>query len=164
MQRLKYLKCCKDAADAWGLPLDSRMRGEVQQLLAEALLPPGEHDAEFVDAAQLLRERGHSEAQVCRLAGELGKDLKLAAGGAGHQSAQRFGADDKNIARYHKTRDACMIATVLHSFTQRELYHNVMSSSPILDPRITQLLEREGRGRKRGPSAWTASGSCGSGP
>jgi prophage antirepressor-like protein len=154
MQRLLFLKTCKDAADAWELPIDARMRKEVQTLLADALLPDGEHDSEYVDAAQLLRERGHTEAQICRLAGELGKDLKLATGGSTHQAAARFGADsDKNIQRYHREKDARAIETVLASFMQRDLYREV-AGGVRLDPNITQLLEERGRGRKRpAPSA-----------
>jgi hypothetical protein len=150
MQRLRFLKTCKDAADAWDLPIDARMRKEVQQLLTDALLPDGERDSDYVDAAQLLRECGHSDAQVCRLAGELGKDLKLATGGSTHEAAARFGADtDKNIQRYHRQKDARAIQTVLASFMQRQLYHDVMGSSTRLCPHITRLLEEQGRGRKR---------------
>jgi hypothetical protein len=150
MQRLMFLKCCKDAADAWDLPIDARMRKEVQSLLADALLPDGEHDTEYVDAAQLLRERGHTEAQICQLAGELGKDLKLVTGGSSHQAASRFGANsDKNVQRYHRVKDALVIKSVMASFVDRDLYHRVMGSSPLLDERVTQLLEERGRGRKR---------------
>jgi hypothetical protein len=139
MQRLLFLKTCKDAADAWDLPIDARMRKEVQSLLANSLLPDGEHDSEYVEAAQLLRERGHTEAQICRLAGELGKDLKLATGGSKHQAAARFGADtDTNIQRYHRLKDARAIETVLANFMQRKLYHDVVGGSERLDPNITQ--------------------------
>jgi hypothetical protein len=158
MLRLTFLKTCKDAADSWDLPLDARMRKEVQQLLADALLPDGERDADYVDAAQLLREYGHSEVQVGRLAGELGKDLKLATGGSTHEAAARFGAEtDKNIQRYHRQRDARAIQTVLASFMQRQLYHDVMGCSSRLCPNITRLLEQQGRGRKRpAQSDWQA--------
>jgi hypothetical protein len=154
MQRMMFLKTCKEAADAWGLPIDARMRKEVQQLLADALLPDGEHDAEYVDAAELLRERGHPEDQVCRLAGELGKDLKLATGASTHEAAARFGADtDKNVRRYHRRKDARVIETVLANFMQRELYRRVVGSSARICPVITQRLQEQGRGRRPAPSA-----------
>jgi prophage antirepressor-like protein len=156
-ERLFFLRSCKDAAEAWGLPLDPRMRDEVKRILADALLPNGEHDADYVDAAGILRESGHAEAHVRALAGELGKDLKLASGGDGHQSTQLFGADhDKLVRRYHRIKDSRLIATVMASFKQRAVYIDAVGSS-LLDPYITGLLEQQGRGRKRAaPSGWQA--------
>ena len=50
---------------------------------------------EYVDAAQILRERGLSEQQIAKLAGEFAKDLRLASGRAPRKRAETFRNNSK---------------------------------------------------------------------
>jgi len=130
-----------------------RLRVEAQKAIDDVLLPPGDTTEQYVDAAGILRERAYTEERIGRLAGELGKDLKMVAENEGQSSQsneQEFGRDRKQIGLYHRVRDASLIEDVLASFKRRPLYERVMAGAP--DPTATRrhnLLSGQGRGRSR---------------
>ena len=129
------------------------LRKKAQALLDSYMLPNGDAGEQYVDAEAILRERAHTETQVRRLCGELGKDLKLVAEGEGktpQSHEQEFGPVQKRVGWYHRVKDAAMIEDVLASFKKRELYTRVMAGEP--DPirqRREEILEAQGRGRSR---------------
>lgn len=131
----------------------ARLRVEAQRAIDDVLLPQGETMDQYVDAATILRERAYTEDQVARMAGELGKDLKMVAdneGRAGQGNEQAFGTDRHQVGLYHRVRDASLIEDVLASFKLRPLYSRVMAGEP--DPiasRRQHLLSLQGRGRSR---------------
>ena len=106
-----------------------------------------------VDAATILQERAYTGEQVARLAGELGKDLKMVSDNEGRSAQgneQAFGTERHQVGLYHRVRDASLIEDVLASFKSRSLYSRVMAGEP--DPvasRRQNLLSRQGRGRSR---------------
>ena len=124
---------------------------EAQKAIDNVLCPLGESAEQFVDAAAILRERAHTEEQIARLAGELGKDLKLVAEHEQiccHTNEQTFGADRCQVGWYHRTRQASLIEDVLASFKQRSLYQAVMSGQPSGNAaRRQDFLNVHGRGR-----------------
>lgn len=109
-------------------------------------LDPSEKLPGYVDAADILRERGHTDIEIARLAGEFGRDLLLVA----RQDKPvrtyvdaEFGAHghvDKEIALYHRVDDARMIEDVLASFRQRQLFKRVMAGLP--DPKAKRKHTR----------------------
>ena len=130
-----------------------RLRAEAQKAIDDVLLPQGETMDQYVDAATILRERAHSESQIARLAGELGKDLKVVADNeerVGPSNEQDFLTERHQVGLYHRVRDASLIEDVLASFRLRPLYARVMAGEP--DPTATRrqtLLDLRGRGRSR---------------
>ena len=122
-----------------------------RRALDAVLLPPGESAEQFVDAAAILRERAHTEDQIARLAGELGKDLKLV---AEHEQTccqsneQTFGSERSQVGWYHRVRQASLIEDVLASFKQRALYVSVMNDQlNSVAARRQGFLNLHGRGR-----------------
>ena len=155
--RMQSLTAAFSAAHAIGSSSTARVERTIQQAIDDALLPHGDAPDEYVDAERILIERGHTPQQVSRLAGELGKDLKLVADAeerAPQSREMQFGHDAQPVKRqvglYHRVHDAPMIETVLTSFKARELYTRVLSGHP--DPiraRREELLHAKGRGRLR---------------
>ena len=117
------------------------------------MLPGDDTQEHYVDAEGILRERAYTEEQISRLAGELGKDLKLVAASEERQPESReqiFGHDQKRVGLYHRVKDASLIEAVLSSFKRRTLYTRVMEGQP--DPvraRREGYLDSNGRGRSR---------------
>jgi hypothetical protein len=130
-----------------------KLRVAAQKAIDDVLLPEGDAIDQFVDAATILRERAHTEEQIARLAGELGRDLKLVAVDEERitpSNEKQFGDDRKQVGLYHRIKDAGLIAAVLVSFKDRKLYKSVMEGEP--DPiasRRVMLLDSHGRGRSR---------------
>ena len=149
--RIVALSAAYQLAQSINSTSKARILIEAQKALENVLLPLGESAEQFVDAAAILRERAHSEEQIARLAGELGKDLKLI---AEHEqiccqsNEQTFGADRCQVGWYHRTRQASLIEDVLASFKQRSLYQAVMSGEPSgIAARRQGFLSEHGRGR-----------------
>ena len=151
--RMQSLTAAFSAAQAIGSSSKARVERAVQQAIDDVLLPQGDAPDDYVDAERILIERGHTPQQVARLAGELGKDLKLVADAeerAPQSRERQFGRDKRQVGLYHRVHDAPMIETVLTSFKARELYSRVLSGQP--DPiraRREELLHAKGRGRSR---------------
>ena len=150
--RIQALSAALQLARAINSTSQGRLQVEAQKAIDNVLLPLGESAEQFVDAAAILRERAHSEEQIARLAGELGKDLKLI---AEHEqiccqsNEQTFGADRCQVGWYHRVRQASLIEDVLESFKQRSLYHTVMSGQPSGNAARRQgFLSVHGRGRR----------------
>jgi hypothetical protein len=124
----------------------------------------------FVDAADILRERGHTDLEILRLVGEFAKDLLLVA-----KEDKRFktigdaqfglhGVVEKEISLYHRVDDSRLIEHVLASFRERPLFKGVMCAEPKTESQWQQhpeeptehpafkrrklLLNQRGRGRR----------------
>ncbi len=120
------------------------------QFRKEILENPGCAD-EFLDAEAILRERGCNQEQICRLAGEFGKDLFLVARSESREiptMEKQFGPETREIKQYRRLADARFIDDVFRSFRQRPLYKRVAADDPVTMQR-QQLLAEHGRGRKR---------------
>ena len=152
--RMQALSTAFQLAQAINSTSQARLRVEAQKAIDNVLLPPGDTTDQYIDAAGILQERAYTEEQVGRLAGELGKDLKMVAeseGQSAQSNEQQFGPHDKKqIGLYHRVRDASLIEDVLSSFKLRPLYSRVMTgeSDPIANRRHN-LLNTEGRRRSR---------------
>ena len=152
--RMQSLTVAFSAAQTIGSSSKARVERAVQQAIDDVLLPQSAAPDDYVDAERILIERGHTPHQVTRLAGELGKDLKLVADAEDERAPQsremQFGREKRQVGLYHRVHDACMIETVLTSFRAREVYARVLSGQP--DPiraRREELLQTKGRGRSR---------------
>ena len=152
--RMQSLTVAFSAAQTIGSSSKARVERAVQQAIDDVLLPQSDTPDDYVDAERILIERGHTPHQVTRLAGELGKDLKLVADAEDERAPQsremQFGREKRQVGLYHRVHDACMIETVLTSFRAREVYARVLSGQP--DPiraRREELLQTKGRGRSR---------------
>jgi len=117
------------------------------------MLPLGDTADHYVDAAMILRERGHTETHIARLAGELGRDMKLipeAEDRTPQSEEQQFGIARHQVGLFHRVRDARLIEDVLAAFKLRPLYTRVMAGIPSQDAgRRLGFLQIQGRGRKR---------------
>ena len=126
-----------------------RVRYSFLQFFGSSCKCHGQHL--FVDAAAILRERAHTEDQIARLAGELGKDLKLVAENeqtCSQSNEQTFGSDRCQVGWYHRVRQASLIEDVLASFKQRSLYQCVVNGQPnSVAARRQNFLDLHGRGR-----------------
>ena len=106
---------------------------------------------DLLDADAILRERGCSQEQISRLAGEFGKDIWLVASSEGRDiptKDQQFGTEIRDVKQYRRMADAKLIDDVLASFRQRPLWHRVVANDPTTLQR-QQLLAEQGRGRKK---------------
>ena len=158
--RLQELTAAYQSAELIKSSSTNDLRRKLQECIDEVALPPGEQClADYVDAAGILQERAYAQEHIARLAGELGKDLKLAKSReeeAAQSAEQRFGAESqKRVGLYHRTTDAQLIEDVLAAFRRRNLHQRVISGSE--DPVARRkrearysLLETEGRGRPGG--------------
>jgi prophage antirepressor-like protein len=151
--RMQALTAAYTAAQAIGSSSQPRLQTEVQKAIDDLLLPQGCTADQYVDADAILRERGHGAHQTSRLAGELGKDLKLIARSEERQEVScegQFGADRRQLGLYHRVKDAPLIEAALSSFKQRDLYRRVVAGQPDPDrARREELLDQQGRGRSR---------------
>ena len=105
---------------------------------------------EYVCAADILRERGHGEYHISRLAGELGKDLKAVAESEGRSfqgAEQEHGSDHTTIGMYHRVRDATFIEDVLASFKERALYARRVGEQSSDAQQHHEFMAANGRGR-----------------
>ena len=126
-----------------------RVRQQAEEAVQAVLLPEGDRTSDYVDAYQLLCERGCSPSQAEHLASELGKDLALASRAPSpHAVMQQFGSAVNTVARYHRVRDAGLLEDVLQSFRRRRLFQDVMGSHQSRES-LDRLkrLDLAGRGR-----------------
>ena len=151
--RMQALSAAFQLAQAIDSTSQARLRIEAQKAIDDVLLPLGDTMDQYVDAAGILSERAYTEEQIARLAGELGKDLKMVSQDEDQciqSNEQEFGTNRKQVGLYHRIRDASLIEDVLRSFKERPLYNRVMNREP--DPiarRRQALLNIQGRGRSR---------------
>ena len=100
----------------------------MENAINEVLLPPGQQQEHMIDAAELLKRKGHSPAQVARLASELGKALKTACewtGGGSTMNSHEFGTAGGDVRMYHAHNDATLLDAVYYIFQRRDLFHRV---------------------------------------
>jgi hypothetical protein len=151
--RLQALGAAYQLAQAIGSTSSDRLRVAAQQAIDNVLLPSGDTRDQYVDAATILQERAYTWPQIARLAGELGKDLKMLAdreGRSAPSNEQNFGPTRQQVGLYHRIRDAGLIEAALVSFRKRPLYQQTMAGIPAPSTqRRIDLLDQHGRGRKR---------------
>ena len=151
--RMQALAAAFQLAQAIDSTSQARLKIEAQKAIDDVLLPVGDTMDQYIDAAGILTERAYTEEHIARLAGELGKDLKMISQDEDkciQSNEQEFGASRKQVGLYHRIRDASLIEDVLRSFKERPLYNRVMNKEP--DPiarRRQALLNIQGRGRSR---------------
>ena len=80
---LEALKSSHTLAQIAGIQLGDGHRKAMENAINEVLLPPGQQQEHMIDAAEMLKRKGHSPAQIARLASELGKALKTACDATG---------------------------------------------------------------------------------
>ena len=110
----------------------------------------------MVDAAEILRRRGHGPPEIARLAGELGRTLKAAwertNSGDVVTNRMEFGSGSNDARLYHAHRDAAFFDAVLRVFEGRELYKRVCAerrgSQLVLAQSVEEAL-RDGRGARK---------------
>jgi hypothetical protein len=104
------------------------------------MLPLGDTVDHYVDTAMILRERRHPEPHISRLAGELGRDMKLiteAEDRTPQSEEQQFGNERHQVGLFHRVRDARLIEDVLAAFKLRSLYTRGMASQDSVTGRGT---------------------------
>jgi prophage antirepressor-like protein len=124
--RIQAVGAACGAANALGMELGEPHRQAAVAAINELLVTP-EHDLhDLVDAAEYLRRRGHSDAEVRRLSSEFGRALKAArpARSRVHIIAD-FGPDTHFLHKYHVRDDALFLDAVYAVFRERELFGRV---------------------------------------
>ena len=107
--RMQALSAAFQLAQAIDSTSQARLKIEAQKAIDDVLLPVGDTMDQYVDAAGILTERAYTEEHVARLAGELGKDLKMISQDEDkciQSNEQEFGTNRKQIGLYHRIRDA----------------------------------------------------------
>ena len=125
---LEALKSSHTLAQIAGIQLGEGHRKAMENAINEVLLPPSQQQEHMIDAAELLRRKGHSPAEIARLAGELGKALKTACEWTGRGSTMNhheFGTSGGDVRMYHAHEDANLLEAVYCNFQRRDLFHRV---------------------------------------
>jgi hypothetical protein len=137
-----------------GMARNPRYEGQLREAVNAALLPPGKSPDGSVDAAQYLQLRGHTNAQIARLAGEFGKALKLAKvklqGQVAPTTTQDWGPEEREIYQYSRQEERAFLAAVYEELQRRPLYQCVMRETPVMQQQVHRALEGT-RGMKRKP-------------
>ena len=125
---LEALKSSHTLAQIAGIQLGDGHRKAMENAINEVLLPPSQQQEHMIDAAELLRRKGHSPAEIARLASELGKALKTACECTGRGSTMNhheFGTSGGDVRMYHAHEDANLLEAVYRNFQRRDLFHRV---------------------------------------
>jgi prophage antirepressor-like protein len=125
---LEALKSSHSLAQIAGIQLGDGHRKAMENAINEVLLPPSQQQEHMIDAAELLRRKGHSPAEIARLAGELGKALKTTCEWTGRGSTMNhheFGSSGGDVRMYHAHEDANLLEAVYRNFQRRDLFHRV---------------------------------------
>ena len=104
----------------------------------------------MIDAAELLKRKGHSPQEVTRLAGELGKALKTACEWTGRgEATTNHGVGGNDVRMYHAHADAILLDAVYYNFERRELFQRVCAGHGDAQTDLTLRVEealQNGRG------------------
>jgi hypothetical protein len=128
-----------------GFTANPRYEGLAREAVNAAMLPPGQSPNGALDAAGYLEMRGHTPAEIARMAGEFGKALKLARvtlqGQAAPTTTQDWGPEEREIFQYRRQEDREFLAAVYTEFTRRPLYQRVVQATPALQQQVHLALE-----------------------
>jgi prophage antirepressor-like protein len=117
--RLGALAAAHALASAAGLPITDAHNRAIRNAVDDTILPA---DPLRIDAAEFLCRKGHSPAEIRRLASEMGRALKTA-------WVYRHGDDeapfDTGIAQYRVREDALFLEEVYSRFRTRPLFARV---------------------------------------
>jgi hypothetical protein len=116
-------KLAKDA----GIEIGEAHRKAASDIINEIVLPPGKTQEEMVDAAGILKRKGHAPLEISRMSSEFGRALKTAAshmrkGDGAITNMQLFGAGANDVCMYNRLDDALLIDVVYDKFKERSLY------------------------------------------
>lgn len=122
----------------------------------DAVLPPGKAAGDFMDAAEYLRVRGHTDEQIGRMAGEFGKLLKLRLSNEGLESdftnTQHFGGDEREVLLYNRQDHRQLLDSAYEAFKQRPLFQRVCPTDSAMQQRALQDVQA-GRGMSKASSS-----------
>jgi hypothetical protein len=115
-------------------------RDAAREAVQAALLPLGQAPGGAVDAAEYLRLRGHTSAEIAHLATEFGKALKLAwlklTGHAPATSTQDFCSAERQIFEYSRQDHREFLDATYNEFTRRPLFRRWVTRDPSLAQRV----------------------------
>ena len=150
---LDALKSSHSLAQIAGIQFGEGHRKAIENAINEVLLPLGQEQRHMIDAAELLKRKGHSPQEVTRLAGELGKALKTACEWTGRGEAttnhHEFGSTGGDVRMYHAHTDATLLDAVYYNFQRRDLFHRVCAGHGNAQTDLTLGVEealQNGRG------------------
>ena len=125
----------------------------IRETFDAVLESTGQQRVHRIDAAEILRRRGHVHSEVVRLATEFGKAMIIAS----ERIGQHLAPIDGGARRYHIHDDAGFVNSVHRAFQKRDLYIRVCApqqeAHAELDRKVDAAL-RNGRGhtsRERSP-------------
>ncbi len=127
--RLDALASSHTLATQVGISLGEAHMRAIRDVLNEVILPLGQQQGDMIDAAKILTRKGHTHAEILKLASEFGRALKTAWERT-HLEApvtnlEQFGSGENNIRQYHARDDALFIDAVYEAFQKRELYQRL---------------------------------------
>jgi hypothetical protein len=157
LARLQAIKAAKEVADQWGLTVSADLERQAKMAIDEVVLPVAWEQKDMVDAAEFLRRRGHSEAEIRHLASELGRCLKKAkehlTGTAAITNTKDYGpANGQNSTRmYNAVTEAAFLGGVYDVFRQRPLYQrHVQDQNKEIEAALQELRGFGASGRRQG--------------
>jgi hypothetical protein len=148
-------KLAKDA----GIEIGEAHRKAASDIINEIVLPPGKTQEEMVDAAEILKRKGHTPLEILRMSSEIGRALKTAAShlrkdDGATTNLQLYGAGANDVCMYHCLDDALLIDVVYDKFKERSLYATACGE----DSRRAEFSRAVG-GALRGARGFAQSGS-----
>ena len=116
-------KLAKDA----GIEIGEAHRKAANDIINEIVLPLGKSQDDMVDAAEILKRKGHTPLEILSLSSEFGRALKTAAAhlrkdDVAITNLQIYGSGSNDVCMYHRLDDALLIDLVYDKFKERSLY------------------------------------------
>ena len=146
--RLDALASCHALARDAGIQLGEGHMRAIRDAVNEVTLPLGWQQAEMVDAAEILKRKGHSPTEISRLASELGRALKTAwertermHPEAVATNLHEFGSGSNDVRMYNAHSDAAFIDAVYRVFQRRDLYKRVCPEHDRIQSDTAQSVE-----------------------
>ena len=162
--RLDALKSSFELAQVVGIQLGEAHRKVIEDAVHEVLLPIGQEQADMIDAAEILRRKGHTSQEVARLSSEFGKAMKTASERTARidhtPNCREYGALAKSVRVYHSSLDAHFIDAVYRIFAQCELYNRVCQTGNDSSCETAESVEGALKGTRWDASSSSRERSC----
>jgi len=143
--RLDALASSHTLATQVGISLGEAHMRAIKDVLNEVILPLGRRQGDMIDAAEILERKGHTHAQIHRIASEFGRALKTAWERthleAPATNLEQFGSGENNIRKYHARDDALFIDAVYEAFQKRELYQRLCLDREKVRDQLAQSVQ-----------------------